>query len=137
MSFKHLKLLKIFLSLVALHTCCVGVGLIVIPLEYYNFFGFEGYQGIFFKIQAGVFHIVMCGAYIPAAIDPAGNRILIRFSIFAKFTATVFLFSYAFIMEMIWMVLVSGIADFLMGLILVWFYRKLFVNSDNKQVPDK
>jgi len=130
MSFNNLKLLRIFLSLVALHTFCVGVGLIVIPLEYYDLFGFEGYQGLFFKVQAGVFHLVMCGAYIPAAIDPAGNRILIRFSIFAKFTATVFLFSYAFLFEMIWMVLVSGIADFLMGLILVWFYRKLFVNTE-------
>ena len=132
MSFDNLKLLRIFLSLVALHTCCVGVGLIVIPLEYYDFFGFEGYQGIFFKVQAGVFHIVMCGAYIPAAIDPVGNRILIRFSIFAKFAATIFLFSYAFLVQMVWMVLVSGIADFLMGLILVWFYRKLVITKQGR-----
>ena len=130
MFFNSIKLLRIFLSLVALHTLCVGVGLIVIPLEYYDFFGFEGYQGFFFKIQAGVFHIVMCGAYIPAAIDPPGNRSLIRFSVFAKFTATLFLFSYAFLGEMIWMVWVSGIADCLMGFILVLFYRKLFVKTE-------
>ncbi len=119
------KLFRIFLILVAIHSFCVGIGLIVIPLEYFGFFGFDGYQGIFFKIQGGVFHVVMCGAYIPAAMDPAGNRNLVRFSIFAKFTATVFLLSYAWFVEMVWMVLVSGIMDFLMGMIILWFSRKL------------
>jgi hypothetical protein len=120
-----LKLLKIFLALVALHSFCVGVGLITIPIEYFDFFGFEGYRGAFFKTQGGVFHIVMCGAYIPAALNPVKNINLVRFSVFAKFTATIFLLSYAFLSEMAWMVLVSGILDFFMGLILFWFYRKL------------
>ena len=123
------KGLKIFLWLVALHTFCVGLGLLFLPPEYYRFFGFEGYQGNFFKIQAGVFHIVMCGAYVPAALNPDRYRILILFSIFAKFTATLFLFSYSMFLVMVWMVLVSGIMDFLMGLILVWFYRKLYATD--------
>ena len=117
------RLLRIFLILVSIHSLCVGVGLIAIPLEYFGFFGFESYQGIFFKIQGGVFHIVMCGAYIPAAMDPVRNITLVRFSIFAKFTATVFLLLYVFLAEMVWMVLVSGILDFIMGMILVWFCR--------------
>ncbi len=125
MKFDILKLLKVFLALVALHSFCVGVALIAIPFEYFDFFGFEGYQGSFFKIQGGVFHIVMCGAYIPAALHPVRHITLVRFSIFAKFTATVFLLSYAVLSEMVWMVLVSGILDFIMGLILYWFYRKL------------
>ena len=117
---------KIFLWLVALHTFCVAVGLMFLPLGYYGFFGFRGYEGEFFKIQAGVFHIVMCGAYVPAAINPERYRILILFSIFAKFTATLFLFSYSLFLDMVWMVLVSGIMDFLMGIILVWFFWKLY-----------
>ena len=120
-----MKLLKVFLFLVAIHSFCVGVGLIAIPLENFDFFGFVGYRGIFFKIQGGVFHIVMCGAYIPAALDPIKNDSLIRFSVFAKFTATVFLLSYTFLAEMAWMVLVSGILDFVIGMILFWFYRNL------------
>ncbi len=60
MNVRSLKLLKIFLLLVALHSFCVGVGLILIPLEYFDLFGFHAYSGNFFKIQAGVFHIVMC-----------------------------------------------------------------------------
>ena len=117
------KLLKVFLFLVAFHSFCVGVGLIAIPFENFDFFGFVGYRGIFFKIQGGVFHIVMCGAYIPAALDPVKNESLMRFSIFAKFIATVFLLSYVFLAEMVLMVLFSGILDFIMGLILYWFYR--------------
>ncbi|HEC42941.1 MAG TPA: hypothetical protein ENI20_08960 [Bacteroides sp.] len=126
MGLNLIKLLRVYLFLVAAHSFCVGVGLSALPIEYFGFFGFEGYQGDFFKIQAGVFHFVVCGAYIPAAINPAKNRSLILFSIFAKFTATVFLLLYALFAEMIWMVLASGIFDFLMGLILIWFYRKIF-----------
>ena len=130
MGINLVKLLKVYLFLVAVHTFCVGVGLIVIPLENYGFFGFEGYQGNFFKIQAGVFHFMMCGAYIPAAINPIRNRLLIQFSIFAKLSATVFLLSYALFVNMIWMVLASGIFDFLMGLALIWFNGRIFQGND-------
>jgi len=125
MDFQLNKLLRIFLFLISLHSFLVGMGLIVIPLEYFGYFGFEGSQEIFFKIQGGVFHIVMCGAYLPAAINPVRYNLLLRFSIFAKFTATVFLLSYCIIVEPVWMVLVSGIMDFLMGILLLWFNRKL------------
>ena len=121
MKIRSLKVLKVFLILVTIHSFCVGLGLILIPLEYYDLFGFQAYSGNFFKIQAGVFHIVMCGAYVPAAINPVGNRIMVRYAIFAKMVATVFLVSYACFVDMVWMVLVSGIFDFLMGMVLVWF----------------
>lgn len=117
--------MKIFLILVTMHSFCVGLGLILIPLDYYDMFGFSGYSGNFFKIQAGVFHIVMCGAYVSAARDPFGNRVMIQFSIFAKMIATVFLLSYALIIDLVWMVLASGIFDFLMGLVLIGFLKGL------------
>jgi hypothetical protein len=118
------KYLRIFLWLVAIHSFCVGLGLMLIPLEYYDFFGFGNYQGSFFKIQAGIFHMVLVIAYVFAARDPVKYRVLILFSILAKFIATLFLIGYSFFAEMVWMVLVSGIADFLMGLILLAFYLK-------------
>lgn len=111
--------------LVAGHSFCVGIGLIAIPLEYFDLFGIAGYRGAFFKIQGGVFHLVMCGAYLPAALDPLKNILMVRFSIFAKITATVFLLSYALFSEMAWIILVSGILDFLMGIVLYWFYRRM------------
>ena len=120
-----MRYLRIFLWLVAIHSFCVGLGLMLIPLEYYDIFGFGNYHGNFFKIQAGVFHLVMVLAYLFAAMDPVKHRVMIIFSILAKFTATIFLLGYSFFGDMIWMVLVSGIADFLMGLILLFFYLKL------------
>jgi hypothetical protein len=120
-----LKLLKIFLILVAIHSFCVGLGLILIPLDYFELFGFHEYSGNFFKIQAGVFHIVMCGAYVSAARDPVHSRVMISFSIFAKMIATVFLLSYAHFIDMVWMVLASGIFDFIMGMVLIWFLKGL------------
>lgn len=125
MILRSLKLLKIYLILVAIHSFCVGLGLILIPLEFFDLFGFFEYSGNFFKIQAGVFHIVMCGAYVSAARDPVGNRLMISFSIFAKMIATVFLISYAVLINMAWIVLASGIFDFVMGLVLIWFLKGL------------
>jgi len=125
MNVRSLKLLKVFLILVTLHSFCVGLGLILIPLDYFDLFGFNEYSGNFFKIQAGIFHVVMSGAYVSAARDPVGNNTMIRFSIFAKLMATVFLISYALFINMVWMVLVSGIFDFLMGGVLIWFNNGL------------
>ena len=125
MNLSSLKLLKIFLILVAIHSFCVGLGLILIPLDYFDLFGFYDYSGNFFKIQAGVFHVVMCGVYVSAARNPVGNQVMIRFSIFAKMIATVFLISYALFIDMVWMVLASGIFDFVMGLVLIWYLKGL------------
>ena len=125
MKLRSLKVLKIFLILVAIHSFCVGLGLILIPLDYFDLFGFYEYSGNFFKIQAGVFHVVMCGAYVLAARDLVGNLIMIRFSIFAKMMATVFLISYAVFIDMVWMILASGVFDFVMGLVLIWFLKGL------------
>lgn len=118
-----MKYLRIFLWLVASHSFCVGFGLMLIPPDCLGIFGFEGYQGNFFKIQAGIFHLIMVTAYITAAIDPVKYRIMVLFSILAKFTATAFLLSFTLFGDMVWMVLVSGLADFLMGLILLTYYR--------------
>ena len=125
MNLRSLKLLKIFLILVSIHSFCVGLGLILIPLDYFDLFGFYDYSGNFFKIQAGVFHVVMCGVYVSAARNPVGNQVMIRFSIFAKMIGTVFLISYALFIDMVWMVLASGIFDFVMGLVLIWFLKGL------------
>ena len=125
MTSNTLKLLRIFLVLIAIHSFCVGLGLVFIPLNLYELFGFHGYGGNFFKIQAGIFHIVMCLAYLWAALDPVRNMILIRFAILAKMIATGFLLSYAVFIDMIWTVMASGGLDFLMGLVLIWFHRRL------------
>ena len=120
-----MRYLRIFLWLVAIHSFCVGLGLMLIPLEYYDFFGFGSYQGNFFKIQAGIFHLVLVIAYVFAALDPVNYRAMILFSILAKFIATIFLICYSIFGEMMWMVMISGITDFLMGLILLTFYLKM------------
>jgi hypothetical protein len=124
---KPQTLLKVLLYLIALHSFCVGLALIVLPLSTLESFGYEGYAGNFFKAQGGIFHIVMSIIYLIAARDIDKNRILIYITLTAKFIATVFLLGYYFIFEQIWMVLASGIGDFLMGIcvLLLWrAYRK-------------
>jgi hypothetical protein len=120
---KPRTLLSVLLYLIALHSFCVGLALIILPLSVLEHFGYEGYTGDFFKVQGGIFHVVMSIIYFIAARDIDKFRILIYLTLTAKFIATIFLFGYYFIFEQIWMVLISGIADFLMGLCVLLLWR--------------
>jgi hypothetical protein len=117
--------LRVLLWLIALHSFFVGFVLVIIPVSALEYFGYYGYQGDFFKVQGGVFHIVMSLVYLLAAMDLSKNRILIYLAIIAKFTATVFLFSYYLFVERIWMVAASGAADMVMGVLVLWLFKRM------------
>ena len=126
------KLLKLLLWLVALHSIGFGISLIVLPVSVIEFFGFQLAEK-FFAVQGGVFHIVVSLAYIMAALDLTKASKLIILSCTAKFMATIFLLSYYFFEKHIFMVVFSGIADFLMGfmiLVLYLLYRAYRNNPD-------
>ncbi len=121
---KSLALFRTLFVLLAIHSLCVGAGLIILPLPAYTFFGFQEYYGAFFKIQAGVFHVIMASVYFFTALDPQRYKNFVYLTIAAKFTATLFLLSYYILAERIWMVLVSGLGDLLMGTaVLLLFIR--------------
>jgi len=122
---KTVDLLSVLLYLIALHSMLVGIALMAIPIEKLEYFGYHNYQGTFFKIQGGVFHIVMSGVYILAAINLKRNSLLVYLTLFAKFAATVFLFSYYFFVDPIWMVAASGAGDLVMGVMILWLFLKL------------
>lgn len=124
-SLKNPNIIRIFLVLVAIHSFIVGINLISFPSEWMQQFGFNAITENFFKVQGGVFHIVMTVAYLLAAWKPVENRIMIIFAITAKFIATLFLISYYFVMGSIVTILLSAISDFAMGIILLFLFLKL------------
>ena len=112
------KYLSVLLWLIALHSFTAGILLITLGNEGIKFFGFpEGNQ--FFQVQGGVFHLVMCVAYILASYDTANSRLII-FIILAKLIALVYLLAYFFFIEAVSTILLSGLADGMMAL-LVWY----------------
>ncbi len=115
--------LEIFLWLVALHSFCVGIGLIIIPENLLNLLGFETAPQRFFITQGGVFHLVLVAAYLLAARSIDKYPGLIFLSITAKFIATLFLTSFYLFADHIIFILISGITDLIMGLIIVYLYR--------------
>jgi len=121
---KSTQLFKLLFILLAIHSLCVGAGLIILPLSVYTFFGFPEYHGAFFKIQAGIFHIIMGSVYLVTALDPQRFKNFVYLTIAAKFTATLFLLSYYLLAERIWMVLVSGLGDLIMGLAVLLLFRR-------------
>lgn len=126
------NLLQALLFLIALHSFIAGLLLIVLSPEQLSFFGFE-VQEKFFSTQGGVFHIVMSVAYVMGAMKPRESEQIITFAIIAKFIATFFLISYFLFKNSIWIVLLSGIGDFLMGVILLI----VFQNFRSKQHAQK
>ena len=115
------KLLQWILWLIALHSIGFGISLIVLPISVIELFGFQ-LEEKFFAVQGGVFHIVVSLAYIMAALDPDRAEKLIILSCTAKFMATLFLLAYFFFVSHIFMVIFSGIADFLMGIAILIIY---------------
>ncbi len=112
---------RVILWLVALHSVGFGISLILLPIPWIEYFGFR-LEEKFFAVQGGVFHIVVSIAYIMAARRLDRARDLIVLSCSAKFIATVFLLSYYFFVSPIFMVVFSGVADFLMGLAILFTY---------------
>jgi len=125
-----LNWLQIVLILVCLHSFVVGVALIFMPEKFMPVFGLNIPVEKFFPFQGGVFHIVMAIAYFIAALWYDRNQGLLLFIILAKFSATIFLFSFYFLVKMAWIVLASGIMDCLMGIIILWIYLNLYWDLD-------
>ena len=115
------KILQWFLWLIAIHSIGFGIALVILPIPVIEFFGFH-LEEKFFAVQGGIFHIVVSLAYIMAALDLENSKKLILLSCTAKFMATLFLLSYYLFVSPIFMVVFSGIADFLMGLAILLTY---------------
>ncbi len=125
MDLKVYKTLSVFLWLVALHSCLVGIGLIVLPTSVFEYFGYEPTFDRFFSTQGGVFHIAMAFCYAMAAYDLKRYEPLIIFSIVVKLIATIFLLIYFVFVSQQVLIIFSGISDLVMGLVILYFYKKL------------
>ena len=118
------KLLVITLWLVTLHSFVVGIAMILLPTDWISYFDITLSEHRFFITQGGVFHIVMAIAYGMAAYYVNGSSALIKFSIIAKFIATLFLLSYFIFFNQFVIIFLSAIGDFCMGLLILIVYKK-------------
>ncbi|HNS73647.1 MAG TPA: hypothetical protein PKI81_09595 [bacterium] len=117
------RALIIFLWLIAIHSFLVGLGLIFMPYSLLEQLGYASCSERFFRAQGGVFHIVMAIGYAMAAVRARQFECLIIFSIVVKFAATIFLFAYASLVKNLAVILLSGVIDFLMGVVLYYLFR--------------
>jgi hypothetical protein len=115
--------LIVLMWLVALHSFLVGIGLIVLKPTAMPFFGLQPFVEKFFPVQGGVFHLIMCLIYLLGAVNPERFDNLIILAIIAKFMAAAFLILYYILGSQVWMVVLSAVADGLMGLVILLAYR--------------
>jgi len=117
------KALAIFLWSIAFHSFAVGLGLIFMPYRFLEPLGYASCAERFFSAQGGIFHIVMAIGYAMAAVKSQEFECLVIFSIVVKLAAALFLFTYALLIKNLPVILLSGIFDFLMGIVLLFLYR--------------
>lgn len=118
------EMLVIILWVIAFHSFCVGVGLIVAPSELFELLGYTKCTERFFPTQGGVFHIIMAVGYIMAALKYPQSDDLVVFIIIVKLCATVFLLIYFIAVKQTWVILFSGISDGLMSFVVYLIYTK-------------
>ena len=109
----------------ALHSFGVGIGMIILPIDWIAYFDIIPSKHRFFITQGGIFHILMAVAYSVAALDVTKNDSLIIFSIIVKSSATIFLFSYYAFVNHFLIVLGSGVVDLTMAMAVIFFYYRL------------
>ena len=127
--FKNIPLFQLLLYLIALHSFCVGIALIVLPFSVLSWFGFTIDPYRFFSTQGGVFHVVMSIGYLLAAKNPLAEKSLIIFIILAKWIAFLFLGFYFLFSEMVPVIAISAVSDGLMGLMVMMFFLALFTEE--------
>jgi len=113
------KLFKLLLWLTAIHSFLVGLLLVFLPSSAIEYFGFERNDNNFFRVQAGVFHIVMSIFYVAATANIRKQTMLIKLIISTKFLATIFLILYYIIICRVAIILISGIGDFIIGSVIL------------------
>lgn len=105
--------------LVILHSVAVGVMLTLFPGWSTRFGGWEGVDPLFFPRQAGVFHFVVSFAYAWEYLRLRGVTILVV----TKVVACAFLMAATLFGEAAWSVPFSGVADGLMGLVVLGIHQ--------------
>ena len=113
------KLEPLLIILIALHSIGIGIGLLWSPAWAFKMAGWENVNPLFFPHQAGAFHIVAACAYLIEYFQYRGILVLLM----AKVIATIFLFGSFALGEHSWVVLLSGIADALMGIVAFIIHR--------------
>ena len=117
------KWLQVFIILIAIHSFCVGLSLMLLPSDWFTLFGFAELNNRFFPVQGGVFHIVMAALYILSLRSETCLAVLLPFIIGVKLFAFVFLISYYVFFEHLTVILLSGIGDGLMGVVLYVLFK--------------
>ena len=115
------KILQWVLLLIACHSICFGLALIILPIDILELFGFQLYEK-FFAVQGGVFHLIISAAYIMAARRPGNSDRLIFLSCFTKFSATILLFSYFVFEKQISMIDIYHINSIAKLIYCLWHY---------------
>ena len=83
---KH-TLLSLLILLIGLHSCMLGLVMLVAPQLIMNVFGMSIPESLFFPSQSGIFLIILSGCYLYALKDPGYIKVII----FSKSLAVIFL----------------------------------------------
>ena len=109
--FQRERWLRVVLWATALHSCLTGLVLIAQPPALLQWGGFAPVHEHFFPAQGGVFHVLMAVLYAATAARRQLRDVFVGFIVLIKGTAAVFLLGYFFLVDPVWLLLLSGVTD--------------------------
>ena len=107
------KRLSLLLWFIAAHSVCVGIALMAVPDSVLQIFGFTETGEMFFRAQAGVFHLAVAAVYAQGA--RSGDAAVVNLTVFIKTVAFVFLLVYFLCFSHVYIIALSGVLDGLMA----------------------
>lgn len=135
MDLKYSSLLKYFLFLFSFQSMAVGLFLMFFPPDLMRLVGFPLIYENFFKVQSGLFHLILVIIFLLAAVDPIKNKIFVLLSIIVKFTTLSFLLSYYIFVSDYWILIIGSLNELVISGLLMFFYLKVGKqNSDTQSI---
>ena len=119
---------RLELIIIAIHSFVAGSILILLPDDLMRRFGLGDASVSFYSVQSGVMLYILAIGYLLFGLKYAHDRGLILLALVTKFIGATFLFICYFVINEAWILLVSSIVDFIMGLAILWHYINIFLD---------
>lgn len=127
------KWFRLEFIIIAIYSFVAGSVLILLPKNLMSSFGLGDASVCFYSIQSGVMLCILAIGYLMIGLKYVNDQGMVLLALVIKFIGAIFLFICYFVIIEAWILLVSSMVDFIMGLAIFWHYMNISLDfSDLK-----
>jgi len=128
------KWFRLEMIIIAIYSFVAGSVLILLPKDLMRSFGLGDASVSFYSIQSGIMLCILAIGYFMIGLKYANNQGIVLLALLIKFAGAIFLFICYFVINEAWILLVSSIVDFIMGLAISWHYINLSLDLSDLEL---